>query len=63
MNSKYMKGSILPPVIGNNSRVGGGSCILPEITIGNNALIGAGSVVTKKVSNNEKVLGNPAKVV
>jgi len=63
MNDKYMNCNIIPPIIGNKARVGGGSCILPEITIGNNALVGAGSVVTKKVKNNEKVFGNPAKVV
>ena len=63
MNSKYMSGNIHPPVIGNNARIGGGSCILPEIVIGNNVLTGAGSVVTKSVNDNEKVLGNPAKSV
>ena len=63
MNSKYMSGNIKPPVIGNNTKIGGGSCILPEIVIGNNVFIGAGSVVTKSVGDNEKAFGNPARVV
>lgn len=63
MNSKYMSGNIHPPVIGEKSRIGGGSCILPEIIIGNNVLTGAGSVVTKDIPDNTKVVGNPAKSV
>jgi UDP-2-acetamido-3-amino-2,3-dideoxy-glucuronate N-acetyltransferase len=63
MNSKYMSGDIKPPVIGNNVKIGGGSCILPAVEIGNNVVIGAGSVVTKNIKDNDKVLGNPARIV
>jgi UDP-2-acetamido-3-amino-2,3-dideoxy-glucuronate N-acetyltransferase len=61
MNSKYMSGNIHPPVIGEKTRIGGGTCILPEITIGNNVLAGAGSVLTKNIPDDTKVVGNPAK--
>lgn len=63
MNSKYMSGDLKPPVIGNNVKIGGGSCILPAVEIGDNVLIGAGSVVTKSIKANEKAFGNPARIV
>lgn len=63
MNSKYMSGDIKPPLIGNNVKIGGGSCILPAVVIGDNVLIGAGSIVTKSIKDNDKVFGNPARVV
>ncbi|OMJ17856.1 putative acetyltransferase [Smittium culicis] len=47
--------------IGDNVWIGGGSIILPGITIGNNSVIAAGSVVTKDVPENVVVAGNPAK--
>lgn len=48
--------------VGNYVRIGGGSVILPQITIGDTALIAAGSVVTKDVPEKAVVMGNPAKV-
>lgn len=50
-------------VIGNNVWVGGGSIILPGVTIKDNSIIGAGSVVTKDVDENVIVAGNPAKII
>ncbi|OMJ13234.1 putative acetyltransferase [Smittium culicis] len=50
-----------PLKIGDNVWIGGGSIILPGITIGNNSVIAAGSVVTKDVPENVVVAGNPAK--
>ena len=44
-------------------RVGGGSVLLPGVTIGQNALVGAGSVVTKDVPDCAIVFGNPARIV
>lgn len=49
--------------IGNNCFIGGGSFILPGVSIGNNVIVGMGSVVTKDVPDNCIVAGNPAKVI
>ena len=51
------------PRILRAARVGGGSVLLPGITVGENALVGAGSVVTKDVPDGAIVVGNPARVV
>jgi UDP-2-acetamido-3-amino-2,3-dideoxy-glucuronate N-acetyltransferase len=51
------------PRILRAARVGGGSVLLPGITIGANALVGAGAVVTKDVPEGAIVAGNPARVV
>ena len=51
------------PRILRAARVGGGSVLLPGVTIGENALVGAGSVVTKDVPDCAIVVGNPAHTV
>ncbi len=51
------------PRILRAARVGGGSVLLPGVTVGENALVGAGSVVTKDVPDRAIVFGNPARVV
>lgn len=51
------------PRILRAARVGGGSILLPGITVGENALVGAGSVVTQDVPDRAIVAGNPAKVL
>jgi acetyltransferase-like isoleucine patch superfamily enzyme len=51
------------PRILRAARVGGGSILLPGVTIGENAFVGAGSVVTKDVPDYAIVFGNPARVV
>jgi UDP-2-acetamido-3-amino-2,3-dideoxy-glucuronate N-acetyltransferase len=51
------------PRILRAARVGGGSVLLPGVTIGENAFVGAGSVVTKDVPDRAIVFGNPARVV
>ena len=51
------------PRILRGARVGGGSVLLPGVTVGENALVGAGSVVTKDVPNFAIVVGNPARIV
>lgn len=70
MNDKRMayRRAALPfvrrsPRILHAARVGGGSVLLPGVTIGENALVGAGSVVTRDVPDNAIVIGNPARVV
>lgn len=61
MNDKYMDGNLTPPTIGNRSRIGGRSAILPGIRIGDAALVGSGSVVTSDVADGMQVFGAPAK--
>ena len=51
------------PRILRAARVGGGSVLLPGVTIGRNALVGAGAVVTRDVPDGAIVVGNPARVV
>jgi UDP-2-acetamido-3-amino-2,3-dideoxy-glucuronate N-acetyltransferase len=51
------------PRILRAARIGGGSVLLPGVTIGVNAFVGAGSVVTKDVPDYAIVVGNPACVV
>jgi len=52
-----------PIAIGSDVWVGGGSIILPGVTIGDAAVIGAGAVVTKDVPARAFVAGNPARVI
>jgi acetyltransferase-like isoleucine patch superfamily enzyme len=51
------------PRIKRAARVGGGSVLLPGVTVGANAFVGAGSVVTKDVPDGAIVVGNPARIV
>jgi len=52
-----------PPRILRAARVGGGSLLLPGVTVGQNAFVGAGSVVTRDVPDFAIVMGNPARIV
>ena len=47
--------------VGTISSVFTGSIVYPDVKIGENCVVGAGSVVSRKVKDNETVLGNPAK--
>jgi acetyltransferase-like isoleucine patch superfamily enzyme len=51
------------PHLKRAARIGGGSVLLPGITVGINALVGAGSVVTRDVPDGAIVVGNPARVI
>lgn len=41
--------------------IGAGAVILPRLKIGRCAIVGAGAVVTRNVSDNQTVVGNPAR--
>ena len=64
-NSKVVAMSIIggSTNIGENVWVAPGSSIRDWINIGDDVLIGMGAVVTKDVSNNEAIVGNPAKQI
>ncbi len=49
--------------IGNDTWIGAGVIILPNITIGESSIIGAGSVVTKNVPSKSIYGGIPAKFI
>jgi UDP-2-acetamido-3-amino-2,3-dideoxy-glucuronate N-acetyltransferase len=51
------------PRILRAARVGGGSVLLPGVTVGENAFVGAGAVVTRDVPDRAIVIGNPARIV
>ena len=51
------------PRILRAARVGGGTLLLPGVTIGENSLIGSGSVVTRDIPDRAIAFGNPARVV
>lgn len=59
--SKKNNFSLCRTRVKKGASIGGGSVILPGITIGENAMVGAGSVVTSDVEKNSLVFGNPAK--
>ncbi len=52
-----------PVTIGDSVWIGGGSRILPGVTIGDRSVVGAGSVVTRDVPPGVVVAGNPARIV
>jgi len=48
--------------VSEGASVGGGSVVLPGVTIGRFAMVGAGSVVTSDVPEHGLVYGNPARL-
>ncbi|MEE2705167.1 MAG: acetyltransferase [Pseudomonadota bacterium] len=50
-------------VIGDSCHIGAGSILVPGVKISNGVVIGAGAVVLNDVSENETVVGNPAKII
>lgn len=52
-----------PIRIGNDVWIGGGTIILPGVTIGDRSVIGAGSVVVRDVPAAKVVVGNPARII
>ena len=51
------------PNIEDNSTIGAGAIILPDITIGKGSMVGSGSIVTKNVENFSLVMGSSAHFV
>jgi acetyltransferase-like isoleucine patch superfamily enzyme len=51
------------PRILRAARVGGGSVLMPGVTVGENAFVGSGAVVTRDVPDRAIVVGNPARIV
>lgn len=56
-------GQVKPIRVGRNCFIGGGSVLMPGVTIGDNSIVGAGAVVTDDVPPFSAVAGNPARVV
>lgn len=50
-----------PVTVKDGVWIGGGSIILPGVTIGANSVIGAGSVVTRDIPANTIAVGNPCR--
>ncbi len=53
----------LPVTIGADVWIGGGSIILPGVTIGNGAIVAAGAVVSRDVETGNRVAGVPARPI
>lgn len=52
-----------PITIGNDCWIGGGTVILPGVTLGDRVVVGAGSVVTRDIPSDSIVAGNPARPI
>ncbi|WP_231631260.1 sugar O-acetyltransferase, partial [Streptomyces clavuligerus] len=52
-----------PITIGADVWIGGGSIVLPGVTVGAGSIVGAGSVVTKDLPPGVLAAGNPARVL
>lgn len=52
-----------PVKIEDNVWIGGGTIILPNVTIGKNSVIGAGSVVTRSIPADCVAVGSPCRVI
>jgi maltose O-acetyltransferase len=55
--------SARPIRIGRDVWMGGGTVVLPGVTIGARSVVGAGAVVVHDVPPNTVVVGNPARVI
>ena len=61
--SNFWRSRTAPVVVGSNVWIGGGSIILPGVTIGDGSTIGAGSVVTHDIPPRCVAVGNPCRVI
>ena len=62
-NGSFWKSLTAPVSIGKNVWIGGGSIILPGVSIGDGATFGAGSVVTHDIPPYTVAAGNPCRVI
>lgn len=62
-DSNFWRSRTAPVSIGRNVWIGGGSIILPGVTIGDESTIGAGSVVTHDIPPRSVAVGNPCRVI
>jgi maltose O-acetyltransferase len=51
-----------PIQIGSSAWIGGGTIVMPGVTIGDNVAIGAGSIVTGDIPSNVLAFGQPCRV-
>lgn len=58
-----LTGEVRPIRVGRRCFVGGGSMILPGVTVGDESIVAAGAVVFDDVPPRSIVAGNPARVV
>lgn len=56
-------GTVRPVVVGERCFIGGGSMLLPGVTIGDGCVVGAGAVVAHSVPPGCIVAGNPARII
>lgn len=56
-------GAIRPIRIGQRCFIGGGSMVMPGVTIGDGVIVAAGAVVMADVPGGTIVAGNPARIV
>ena len=56
-------GSVAPVTVGRNCFIGGGSVLMPGVTVGDHAIVGAGAIVTEDVPPHCAVGGSPARVL
>ena len=59
----YFNTCAAPVEIKDGAWIGGGTIILPNVTIGRNSVIGAGSVVTRSIPDNCVAVGNPCRPI
>lgn len=50
-------------IIGNDTWIGHGAIIMPEVHIGDGSVVGSGAIVTKDVPKYSIVVGSPARVI
>lgn len=62
-DSPFWKSQTAPISIGSDVWIGGGSILLPGVTIGNGTTIGAGSVVTHSIPDHCVAAGNPCRII